>query len=165
MLAEYPGATELPATPELKQLLGKLSWRPSRRCTNKQRDCVEVTFDLQADAYVMLFRTHNRRLKPASCDSATRIRKRGELRYQISLPRRSPLPTGVYAVATQDKNAFRRLRKTVHAAPGACHGGNARASNWLTSAEQSITDQDIFDWQSLHLQNVHGTSREIKEVR
>ena len=164
-LAEYPGASELPATPAPRQLLGKLSWTPSRRCTNKQRDCVAVAFDLQADAYVMLFRTHNRRLKPASCDSATRIRKRGKLRYQISLPRHSPLPTGVYVVATQDENAFRRLRRTVHAAPGACYGANAQASSWLTAAERSITDQDSFDWQSLHLQNVHGTSREIREVR
>lgn len=164
-LAEYPGTAGEITTYGTEPLLGKLSWKPSRSCTNKQRDCVEVTFDLQADAYVMLFRTHNRRLKPASCEGTTRIRKSGELRYQISLPRRSPLPTGIYAVATQDQNAFRRLRKTMHTAPGACNSGNAQASNWLASAERSLVNQDSFDWQSLHLQNVHGTSREIREAR
>jgi hypothetical protein len=154
-----------PTANNTQPLLGQLSWKRSRSCTNRNRDCVEIKVDLQADAYVMLFRTHNRKLKPASCDTTTPIRKRGVLSYQISLPAHSPLPTGVYAVASTDKTAFNLLRTTMQMAPGACQGSNSPASSWLTSAAQSIDIRDGFDWQSLHLQKVSGRLSEIKEAR
>ncbi len=164
-LTEYAGMGDLPAVNEDQPLLGQLSWKRSRSCTNKKRDCVEITVDLEADAYVMLFRTHNRKLKPASCDRSARIRQRGELRYQISLPAHSPLPTGVYAVASADKRAFNRLRTAIEAAPGACQSGKTQASSWLTSTARSLSNQSGFDWQSLHLQKVSGRLREIREAR
>jgi len=164
-LTGNPDTGDLPAVHQNQPLLGQLSWKRSRSCTSKKSDCVEVTVELAADAYVMLFRTHNRKLKPASCDASARIRQRGALHYQISLPAHSPLPTGVYAVASTDKRAFDRLRKAIEAAPGACQGGRTQASSWLTSAAQSLANQSEFDWQSLHLQKVSGRLREIKEVR
>lgn len=162
---EPPGRETLSAAVVNSPLLQHLSWRRSRGCTSRKSECVEVTVELESDAYVMLFRTHNRKLKPASCDTTARIRQRGKLRYQISLPTLSLLPTGVYAIASRDKRAFVKLQKTIQAAPGACHRSNVRASSWLTSASQSMAVHDGFDWQSLHLQKISGRLREIQEVR
>ncbi|XOV82634.1 MAG: hypothetical protein ACFHXK_17460 [bacterium] len=143
------------------QLVGEVSWKPGRRCSNPQRDCVEVTFNLMADAYVTLFRTHNRQLKPARCESNRSIRKKGELTYQISLPRYSPLPTGVYIVASRNQAAFERLHKSLQRAPGSCQARGVRVSDWLEQAAQAIHLEPGLQWQSLHLQKLHGRLQEI----
>ena len=140
-----------PAQPDT--LLSHLRYTETCPRAAKQ-SCVAVTFDLHENAHILVFRTHNARLRPTTCTTASTRRERGEQRYHVTLPSlNSTGHTGIYVLASRERRVIEKLRKQIQAAPGACRGkGSEQHERWLNQTLERIGQQvNELEWQTLHL--------------
>lgn len=164
--AAHATAPATAPTPEPRQspphqpdtLLSYLSYAESCPRAAKQ-SCVAVTFDLHKDAHILVFRTHNARLRPTTCTTQGTRRERGEQRYHVKLPSlNSTGHTGIYVLASRERRVIEALRKRIQAAPGACRGkGGEQHQRWLNDTLGYIAQQaDALEWRTLHLRRSHS---------
>ncbi len=149
--------------PQFEALLSELDIASRAPCRSGSSDCVEVGFTIDKAAHVLVFRTHAAEVVPTSCSSRHEIKPAGDLRYRVRLPNGSPDPTGIYVVASEQREPIRRLRKIVQAAASQC---NARDSggDWRRSLiEAAAVMEERLAWRVVHLE-VNPSDRSIRRI-
>lgn len=118
----------------------------------RSRQCAEVSFHLQEDAYLFVLSSSDRRLTSTSCESRLVQASAGERRYRLRLPPSSgTLPdAGVYAIAVRDRQAASAISR--HIRTGVCSRPLAGSSAWLTGLDTLLeTHAGSTEWRAIHV--------------
>ncbi len=124
-------------------------------CRNGGERCVEVSFELNRDAYLFVLSTHRNELKASSCRRAARREEAGERRFRLRVPASNGANAGagLYAIAVQNRSAARALANHIGNAPGTCAREPSRTLNtWLRQLDTLLgAYPDSVEWRAMHL--------------
>jgi hypothetical protein len=118
--------------------------------------CVEVSFELNRDAYLFVLSTSASKLTANSCATGISRETAGERRFRMRVSANDIPGTGdagLYAIAVDDRNAARALANLIHKAPGACTGHTGHGlDEWLTKLDLLLDAYPgAYEWRALHL--------------
>lgn len=167
--APVPPTTSAPtpaaagATTRAPTLLGDVAHEVVRRRGVCARDddarCVEISMELERDAWLVVATSREGRLLPLSCEPPSQRSDAGERRWRLSV---GPLSAdqsvgrpaaGLYVLATRDAAVARALGRIVSEAPGACgNRSSAGAVPWIEVLARFVDVHAAdLDWRAVHL--------------
>ncbi len=147
VVAPHPATPLYPAVALLSELLVP---RQSRRCNDTE--CAEISFALNQDAYLLVFRTHRGSVTPLNCRSAAELRSAGEQFYRLQAAQQQRV--GFFVIASRDRQAIRRLQQQFRDAPGACGQAINGDSRWLQRTINLLrAQQTAYEWRAVHFVN------------
>lgn len=150
------------AAAPVQGLLGELVHESTRRGCRAAGACVQISLDLFAKAYLLVFRASDGRVQPMSCGDTSLQRERGTHRYRVQLTRAQDVArtrdvaqtrTGIYVIASTSRTVMQKLRRHVDRAPGACASSATKPhAGWLDKL-LTLVDQHagVLEWRALHL--------------
>ncbi len=151
-----------PSQPEY--LLSELDVAGATPCRSGSGDCVEVGFEIDKAAHVLVFRTHEAGVVPTSCTTRQELKPAGELRYRVRLPDAGTDRAGIYVVASERREPIRRLRKIVQAATSRCGTKQVGASDWRGELIRAAAElEGRLEWRVVHL-SLDPSNRSIRRI-
>lgn len=163
-LDRHPGESK-PRSRRTADLLTSLSFSDSvkptgarsRVCNRRQvqaHNCVEISFDLLAPAYLFVLSSNGRSLSSTSCTRNPRVAETGERIFRLRItPSASPqtADVGFYAIAVNDRQVAREIAR--HIARGPCESDQSwDHRTWLDRLDRLLAQhQGAYQWRAMHL--------------
>lgn len=123
----------------------------------RSNQCAEVSFDLNAPAYLFVLSSSNRRLSTTDCASTLVQASSGERRFRVRVPPSvgGQPDAGVYAIAVSSRSAAKKLSR--HIRTGVCSRPLADSRSWLAGLDTLFGDHPgAIQWRAIHLSHAPG---------